>query len=405
MEDNNAERGRGRGRGRARMRGGGRVRGRGRAGRGVHGQRRNQLSNEIRATLVDHVINHGLTMHEAGQRVQPNLSRFTVASVIRTFRLEHRTERLNHGGGRGRLFTGEQETAIVNLVLANNEIRLREIQSHIIQNNTTFNNIQQVGPSTLARILKQNHIRLKQLYKVPFERNSQRNKDLRRAYVDGVLEMDAHAIPHEYIFIDEAGFNLAKTRRRGRNIIGHRAIIDVPGQRGGNITMCAAISNAHGVLHRHANLGPYNTAHMLTFLDRLHNILIPPERINDADHQRNRYVVVWDNVSFHRAAPVQNWFADHPPFLVQYLPPYSPFLNPIEEFFSAWRWKVYDRQPHVRIPLMQGMEEACDEIAVGAIQGWIRHSRFFPRCLARENIACDVDEALWPDPAVRQDAA
>jgi hypothetical protein len=50
------------GRGRVRMRGGGRVRGRGRAGRGVHGQRRQQLSNEIRATLVDHVINHGLTM-------------------------------------------------------------------------------------------------------------------------------------------------------------------------------------------------------------------------------------------------------------------------------------------------------------------------------------------------------
>ncbi|XP_045555739.1 uncharacterized protein [Salmo salar] len=223
---------------------------------------------------------------------------------------------------------------------------------------------------------------MKQLYKVPFERNSQRNKEVRRAYVDGVLEMDAHAIPHEFIFIDEAGFNLAKTRRRGRNVIGHRAIIDVPGQRGGNITMCAAISNTHSVLHRHANLGPYNTAHILTFLDRLHNILIPPERMNDADHQRTWYVVAWDNVSFHRAAPVQNWFADHPPFLVQYLPPYSPFLNPIEELFSAWRWKVYDRQPFVRMPLVQAMEEACDEIDVGAIQGWIRHSRrFFPRCL------------------------
>lgn len=81
---------RGRGRGRLRIRGGGRVRGRGRAGRGLHGQRRQTLSNEIRATLVDHVINHGLTMREAGQRVQPNLSRFTVASVIRTFRLENR---------------------------------------------------------------------------------------------------------------------------------------------------------------------------------------------------------------------------------------------------------------------------------------------------------------------------
>lgn len=33
----------------------------GSAGGGVHGQRR-QLSNEIRAIFVDHVINHGLTM-------------------------------------------------------------------------------------------------------------------------------------------------------------------------------------------------------------------------------------------------------------------------------------------------------------------------------------------------------
>ena len=32
-----------------------------------------EYSNEIRATLVDHVINHGLTMREAGQRVQPNI--------------------------------------------------------------------------------------------------------------------------------------------------------------------------------------------------------------------------------------------------------------------------------------------------------------------------------------------
>ena len=214
------------------------------------------------------------------------------------------------------MFTGVQEANIVNLVLENNEIRLREIQSHIIQDNTIFNNIQRVSLSTLARILTRNQIRMKQLYKVPFERNSQRNKEFRRAYVDVstiltavqytqhcfpvywitpytvVMEMDAHAIPHEFIFIDEAGFNLAKSRRRGRNIIGHRAIIDVPGQRGGNITMCTAISNTHGVLHHHANLGPYNTANILTFLDKLHNVLIPPECMNDADHQRTRYIVV-----------------------------------------------------------------------------------------------------------------
>ena len=57
---------------------------------GEQAQRRREpnLSNEIRAMLVDHVVNHGLTLRDPGLRVQPNLSRFTVTSVIRTFRQE-----------------------------------------------------------------------------------------------------------------------------------------------------------------------------------------------------------------------------------------------------------------------------------------------------------------------------
>lgn len=78
-----------RGRGRDGGHAGGRRRGRGRR-RQEGAQRGPNLTNEIRATLVDHVVNHGLTLREAGLRVQPNLSRYTVASVIRTFRLENR---------------------------------------------------------------------------------------------------------------------------------------------------------------------------------------------------------------------------------------------------------------------------------------------------------------------------
>lgn len=73
--------------GEARARGEGvRVRG----GRGGRERGRTVVSDEIRATLVDHVLNHGLSMREAGQRVQPNLSRYTVASIIRTFRNDNR---------------------------------------------------------------------------------------------------------------------------------------------------------------------------------------------------------------------------------------------------------------------------------------------------------------------------
>ena len=72
-----------------------RLRGVGERGRGQgHGPRQRQqqqrVSNEIRVMVVDHVINHGMTMIEAARMIQPNLRRSTVASIIRTFRNENR---------------------------------------------------------------------------------------------------------------------------------------------------------------------------------------------------------------------------------------------------------------------------------------------------------------------------
>lgn len=61
------------------------VRMRGGRGRGQNrgrGQVYGQTPDEIRATIVDHVVNHGLTVAEAGQRVQPNVGRTTVNPII-----------------------------------------------------------------------------------------------------------------------------------------------------------------------------------------------------------------------------------------------------------------------------------------------------------------------------------
>ena len=135
-----------------------------------------------------------------------------------------------------------------------------------------------------------------------------------------VLDFDAAVQPHEFIFIDEAGFNLAKTRRRGRTVIGQRAVVNVPGQCGENITLCAAIS-LQGVLHHHATLTSCNSAHIITFLDAQHNTVVQD------GPQQPRFVVIWDNVSFQWAALVRDWFTNHNNFTVVYLPPYSPFLN------------------------------------------------------------------------------
>ncbi|XP_028297775.1 uncharacterized protein LOC114476433 [Gouania willdenowi] len=395
-------------RGGVRVRGG---RGAGQGGRGGRGgvqggrarQPRTIITDEMRATVIDHVIVHGMSLREAGLRVQPNLSRFSVSTIIRAFRQHNRVERLPHHGGRAPLFTAQQEILIVDMVRENNIIRLREIKERVIADNINFGGIDRVSLATIDRVLRRQKLRMKQAYRVPFERNSDRIKELRFQYVQRILGLDAMMRQHEYIFLDEAGFNLTKRRRRGRNIIGQRAIVDVPGQRGGNITLCAAMTS-EGLLHRQALLGSFNTQRLLTFLGDLRDILIDREQQNLVPAQPPPiYVIIWDNVSFHRTNQIREWFNIHQQFLNVCLPPYSPFLNPIEEFFSSWRWKVYDRQPYSRENLLRAMDLACDD--VGDYSGWVRHARaFFPRCLARENIACDVDEVLWPDPTRRRDA-
>ncbi|XP_041849898.1 uncharacterized protein LOC121645488 [Melanotaenia boesemani] len=393
-------------------------RGAGRGGRGEGGQARQRIfiTDEMRATVIDHVIVHGMTMTEAGQRVQPNLSRFSVGTIIRAFREHNRVERLPFAGGRASRFTPAQEVLIVDMVRENNVIRLREIRERIIGDNLNFPTIDNVSLTTIDRVLKRQRVRMKQAYRVPFERNSGRIKHLLHQYVQRMFQLESMARPHEFIFVDEAGFNLTKRRRRGRNIIGQRAFVDVPGQRGGNITLCAAMSS-RGLLHRHAELGAYNTERLLTFLGELRDVLHDNDHLNarPADHHDQQipgpadlpiYVILWDNVSSHRSIQVREWFNINQQFINVCLPPYSPFLNPIEEFFSAWRWKVYDRQPYTRENLLRAMDLACDDVAVEAFQGWVRHARaFFPRCLAMDNIACDVDEVLWPDPARRRDAS
>ena len=100
------------------------------------------------------------------------------------------------------------------------------------------------------------------------------------------MELDADENHHKFLFLDDAGFNLAKTRRRGQNFTGQQATIQVPGQRGANITLCAAITE-DGVVGRWPRIGSYNAALLVTFLDELNQVCGADGVI---------YVIVWDNV-------------------------------------------------------------------------------------------------------------
>jgi hypothetical protein len=96
----------------------------------------------------------------------------------------------------------EQETHIVNMVIANNCIRLRELQDQIMADNTILQNVNRVSLSALSHLLKHNRVRMRQLYRVPFERISDRVKQLRYEYVQVsytilslVLDLEVYGAP------------------------------------------------------------------------------------------------------------------------------------------------------------------------------------------------------------------
>ncbi len=103
----------------------------------------------------------------------------TVMSILTCFLL-YRIHTLPHTGGRGKIFGIEQESAIVDMVVANNAIRL---QAAVIADQGAFRNINSVSLATIDRVLKRNHVRMKQRYRVPFQRNSDIVKEAWFQYV------------------------------------------------------------------------------------------------------------------------------------------------------------------------------------------------------------------------------
>ena len=80
------------------------------------------------------------------------------------------------------MFIDVQETAIVDMVIRNNGIKLTEIRDRVLADNITFANIHSVSIITIFRVQKKHQVRMRQLYTVPFERNSD-VKQLRNQYV------------------------------------------------------------------------------------------------------------------------------------------------------------------------------------------------------------------------------
>ena len=239
---------------------------------------------------------------------------------------------------------------------------------------------------------------MKKLEKLPERRNDEVTLEKRKTKILEWREIPGFDYFTNCIFIDEAGFNLHIKRTFGRAPVGKPAKIKVPTQRGVSITILGAmcekgivnlsLRNPSAVVSKKKRkLTYYTTAdvngrigtrtnHYLAFLTKTMDVL-------DAAGLQGRYLIM-DNAPIHTSQDVQNLITSRGYHCI-YLPPYSPFLNPIEEMWSKIKLGVRREEVTTKDTLIPRITEASKAVTITDCVGWIRHSvSFFDRCINKE---------------------
>jgi transposase len=99
------------------------------------------------------------------------------------------------------------------------------------------------------------------------------------------------------------------------------------------------------------------------------------------------YYLVMDNAPIHKPVAIRKLIEGRG-YKSIYLPPYSPLLNPVEEFWSKVKAGI-KRNPLDSVDRMTPLiMDAVTHVTLKDCHDWIRHSvSFFHRCIAKERTA------------------
>ena len=184
--------------------------------------------------------------------------------------------------------------------------------------------------------------------------------------------------PQKVYYLDEASFNCGMRARYGWSTSGERANVQIRNLREKSLTVCAVLSYA-GYLKFDIHEGGYTGRHFSSFIQSL--------ILEFAFRGIDNAVVIMDN------APIHKWQSNAATLLSNaghrliFLPPYSPFLNPIEESFSKWKGLVRRSNCRNEEELTAAIHNSHIMINASDAEGFYRHTLSYYRlCFARSII-------------------
>ncbi|XP_072025585.1 uncharacterized protein [Amphiura filiformis] len=355
--------------------------------------RYNKVSDADRNRIIDAFENEGGDYLTVADTL--GVKRQTARSIIVTFIRAGRRDALQRGGARPPKVDQEMRDSLQEIIQESPLLTLEQINDELRRR---LPNKPRISKSTLARALDGMLITLKLAEDVPEARNEPRVLNQRCDYAQWFLR---HGVVGHCIFIDECGYNIWTRRSYGRAARGQPARRVVHNQRGRNCNVTLATSNEIGLVHQTIVLNTTTRQSFEEFLQQTAQIcgqMFPDDE---------PIYFIYDN-----ARPHVN--AELPPDVqnieLKRLPPYSPFLNPVEMAHSClkagikrllslpnWQQRVGDHAAAAAEGLtMQGWrarllveaaQQNINQLTPEKCQRWFNHSQtYFPRCIARQEI-------------------
>jgi len=231
---------------------------------------------------------------------------------------------------------------------------------------TEIHNRFQVDTSTTAlhRALKLLTVTWKNVLPLPIDWNTPRVIAARAQYVMDMYPLQRRPL----VFIDETGFNMHCKRSKGRAIAGEKATLTVL-PKGKRVTVIAALSQ-NGICHsKIVNLAGEKKG---TNADDFRGFLF--DLIGKIPHES---VLIMDNCKIHHAEVVEGMLQmikRSNGIDVVFLPPYSPFLNPIEYAFNFLKNHIAATDFRNRGELIDRIGEALSLVTPDMAANFIQHS-------------------------------
>ncbi len=256
-----------------------------------------------------------------------------------------------------RKLTEIDKLIILELILEKPGIYLHEVKRQLVEDTGT-----EVHTSTICRFLHESGFTRQKMIIAA----KQRSDLLRAEYLLDVSIYKGH--PELFVFVDETGADRRDAMRKfAYSLRGKPATASKLMVRGHRVSAIVGIS-CSGILDFHTTLTTVDAEKFKHYVeDALVLYLQPFNGVNAHS------IVVLDNASIHHVEEVVDTI-QHTGALVQFLPPYSPDMNPIEHTFAQLKSVLKaNEETWEGLNIETMVTAALNTITAAECQAWISH--------------------------------